>query len=94
MFRLGLISTNFILSQAELNKKCPTYPEGYIGHIIPVVAMQLVRLPTGVYGIQQEPPCVKFVSEGLRHCCSFHIRCYDNNFVEMPFSTSLRFTTG
>ena len=32
MFRLGLISTNFILSQAELNKKCPIYPEGYIGH--------------------------------------------------------------
>ena len=61
MFRLGLISTNFILSQAELNKKCPTYPEGYIGHMIPVVAMQLVRPPTGIYGIQQEPPCVKFV---------------------------------
>ena len=65
MFRLGLISTNFILSQAEFNKKCPTYPEGYIGHMIPVVAMQLVRPPTGVYDIQQEPPCVKFVIEGL-----------------------------
>ena len=49
MFRLGLISTNFILSQAELNKKCPTYPEGYIGHMIPIVAMQLVRLPIGIY---------------------------------------------
>lgn len=61
MFRLGLISTNFILSQAELNKKCPTYPEGYIGHMIPVVAMQLVRPPTGIYDIQQEPPCIKFV---------------------------------
>ena len=49
MFRLGLISTNFILSQAELNKKCPIYPEGYIGHMIPVVMMQLVRPPTDIY---------------------------------------------
>ena len=48
MFRLGLISTNFILSQAELNKKCSIYPEGYIEHAIPIVAMQLVRPPIGI----------------------------------------------